>query len=121
MPAARSISPSLWTSGAPGLEELAAAGPMALHVEVTKSRRPDDRDRAIMTLCAWAPFACPTARNGLDGAIRDEVLTLRRFENLGEVALEPGRDSAQARDLQGLRRRLWARTWTAMACSMNWW
>ena len=76
--------------GAPGLEELAAAGPMALHVEVTKSRHPDDHARAILMLCAWAPFACPTPRNGRDAAIRDEILTLRRFENLGEVALEPG-------------------------------
>ncbi len=76
--------------GAPGLEELAAAGPMALHVEVTKSRHPDDHARTILMLCAWAPFACPTPRNGWDAAIRDEVLALRRFENLGEVALEPG-------------------------------
>jgi hypothetical protein len=76
--------------GAPGLEELAAAGPMPFHVEVTKSRRPDDRARTILTLCAWAPFACPTSRNGRDAAIHDEVLTLHRFENLGEVALEPG-------------------------------
>jgi len=75
---------------APGLEELAAAGPMAFHVEVTKSRRPDDRAQTILTLCAWAPFPCPTARSGQDAAIRDEVLTLRRFENLGEIALEPG-------------------------------
>jgi hypothetical protein len=74
---------------APGLGELAAAGPMTLHVEVTKSRRPDGHARTILRLCAWAPFACPTSRAGLDGAIHDEILTLRRFENLGEVALAP--------------------------------
>ena len=77
--------------GAPGLGELAAAGPMTLHVEVTKSRRPDDTERTVLMLCAWAPFVCPTSHNGRDASIHDEVLTLRRFENLSEVALAPGK------------------------------
>jgi hypothetical protein len=74
---------------APGLRELAAAGPMTLHVEVAKSRAPGANARTILTLCAWAPFACPTARSGGDPAIHDEILTLRRFEDLGGVALAP--------------------------------
>ena len=72
---------------ATGLRELAAAGPMTLHVEVAKARAPDATARTILTLCAWAPFACPASRGGGDPQIRDEVLTLRRFEDLGEVAL----------------------------------
>ncbi len=71
------------------LGELAAAGPMTLHVEVAKSRAPDAYAQTILTLCAWAPFACPTSRRGGDPEIHDQVLTLRRFEDLGEVALAP--------------------------------
>jgi hypothetical protein len=74
---------------ASGLRELAAAGPMTLQVEVAKWRRPDDTARTILTLCAWAPFACPTSHSGRDPAIHQEILILRRFENLGEVALAP--------------------------------
>ena len=72
---------------AAGLGELAAAGPMTLHVEITKTRGPDASARTILTLCAWAPFACPTSRAGLDPEIHEEILILRRFEDLGEVAL----------------------------------
>lgn len=74
---------------APRLGDLAAAGPMPFHVEVTKSRHPDDDTRRILTLCAWAPFACATSRGGGDPDVHDEILTLRRFENLGEIALAP--------------------------------
>ena len=39
-----------------------------------KHRRPDDDERMILTLCAWAPFFCPTPRGGWDPVIRDEIL-----------------------------------------------
>ncbi len=71
------------------LGELAAAGAMTLHVEVAKFRRPDAYAMTVLRLCAWAPFACPTPRSGLDATIHDEILILRRFEDLGEVALAP--------------------------------
>ncbi len=74
---------------AAGLRELAAAGPMMLQVEIAKWRRPGDTAQTILTLCAWAPFGCPTSRGGSDPAIREEILTLRRFETLREVALAP--------------------------------
>ena len=74
---------------ATGLAELAAAGPLTLQVEIAKWRRPDDTAQTILTLCAWVPFGCRTSRGGGDSDIRDEILILRRFENLGEVALAP--------------------------------
>ena len=74
---------------AAALAELAAAGPMTLHVEVAKSRAPDAYAQTVLRLCAWAPFACPTSRAGGDAEIHDEIVTLRRFEGLGEVALAP--------------------------------
>jgi hypothetical protein len=74
---------------AAGLAELAAAGPMTLHVEVAKSRAPDAYAMTVLRLCAWAPFGCPTSRGGGDPEIHEEIVTLRRFENLGEVALAP--------------------------------
>ena len=72
-----------------GLRELAAAGPMTLQVEIAKWRRPGETAQTILTLCAWVPFGCPTSHSGSDPALRDEILILRRFENLGEVALAP--------------------------------
>lgn len=74
---------------AAGLVELAAAGPMTLHVEIAKSRAPDAYARAVLTLCAWAPFGCPTSRRGGDAEIHDQIVILRRFEDLGEIALAP--------------------------------
>jgi hypothetical protein len=68
---------------------LAVAGPMTLGVEIAKSRSPGAHARTILTLCAWAPFACPTPRGSGDPDIHDEVLSLRRFGDLGEVALAP--------------------------------
>ncbi len=73
---------------AAGLAELAAAGPMTLHVEVAKARAPDAYARTVLGLCAWAPLGCPTSRGG-DAKIHDQIVTLRTFEDLGEVALAP--------------------------------
>jgi hypothetical protein len=77
------------------LGELAAAGPMTLQIEVAKSRAPGAYATAVLRLCAWAPFACPTSRRGGDLDIHDEILTLRRFEGLDKVALGPAEFQAR--------------------------
>lgn len=68
-------------------QEVAGDGPLEVSLEVTKDRRLSRRDRTILTLCAWAPYFCATTRLGLDRAIYDRVLSLKRFEAVGRVAL----------------------------------